>query len=80
MKKKKKDINISLKTLSLFCPFNKEQIKIFRFLTNESKKVFNHYMFYLNIYNFYKHQIYDDIFLMHLENKINNDNINDNIQ
>jgi len=80
MKKKKKDINISLKTLSLFCPFNKEQIKIFRFLTNESKKVFNHYMFYLNIYNFYKHQIYDDIFMMHLENKINNDNINDNIQ
>ena len=29
MKKKKKDSNISLKTLSLFCPFDKEQIKIF---------------------------------------------------
>jgi len=80
MKKKKKDSNISLKTLSLFCPFDKEQIKIFRFLTNESKKVFNHYMFYLNIYNLYKHQIYDDIFTMHLENKIYNDNINDYVQ
>jgi hypothetical protein len=33
-------------------------------------------MFYLNI--FYKHQIYDDIFMMHLENKINNDNDNIN--
>ena len=80
MKKKKKDSNISLKTLSLFCPFDKEQIKIFRFLTNESKKVFNHYMFYLNIYNLYKHQIYDDIYTMHLENKIYNDNINDYVQ
>jgi len=80
MKKKKKDIDISLKSLSLYYPFSKEQIKIFKFLTNESKKIFNHYMFYLNIYNFYKHQLYDDIFMMHLKNKINNDNINDYIQ
>ena len=75
MKKKKKN----LLTLSLKATFNKEQTKIFKFLTNESKKIFNHYMFSLNVYNFYKYKLYDDIFIMHINKQITKENINDTI-
>ena len=76
MKKKKKD---NKKTLSTFCSFTKEQTSIFRFLTNESKKIYNHYMFYLNIYNYYKNHVYNDIFIMHTDKKITNDNIDEHV-
>jgi IS605 OrfB family transposase len=77
MKKKKRDHE--LRTLSIKASFSKEQMKIFRFLTNESKKIYNHYMFCLNIYNYYKEQLYEDVFLMHLNNSLTNENINDKI-
>ena len=67
MKKKKKD---NKKTLSTCYSITKEQTSVFRFLTNESKKIYNHYMFYLNIYNYYKNHVYNDIFIMHTDKKI----------
>jgi IS605 OrfB family transposase len=76
MKKKKKD---NKKTLSTCYSITKEQTSVFRFLTNESKKIYNHYMFYLNIYNYYKNNVYNDIFIMHTDKKITNDNIDEHV-
>lgn len=81
MKKKKNKIEndkslIYQRTLSIIPTIDRDQYNIFNFLSNESKKIFNHYMFCLNVYNLFKNQFYDDIYVMHLNNQINNDNIN----
>ena len=62
MKKKKKDKYdlYELQTFSTYMNINKEQFKIIDRISLESKNIYNHYMFCLNFYNKFKHNIYKD--------------------
>ena len=70
MKKKKKDKYdlYELQTFSTYMNINKEQFKIIDRISLESKNIYNHYMFCLNFYNKFKHNIYKDLYINYFTN------------
>lgn len=61
-------------TFSTFYSRNKNVIKIFDFMTTESKNIYNHYLYCYNIFKIYKKEIFNEIIKLQ-----NDENINENI-
>lgn len=61
-KKKKKDSSLRSRTLSVNCPLGDNQYKIFKFLSHQSKNVFNYAMYIINVFHRYRNDIFKDVY------------------